>query len=71
MDHNASKYFIEHSEHLTEAETIQFAKDLFELERRGILEYRDGAWGLAARRRIAKTPEGPVARFLNKEEGSN
>jgi hypothetical protein len=48
MDFNSEKYFVENSDALTEAEKIQFAKDLIELERKGIVEYRDGRWRLAA-----------------------
>jgi hypothetical protein len=33
MDFNSEKYFVENSDALTEAEKIQFAKDLIELER--------------------------------------
>lgn len=71
MDFNSEKYFVENSDALTEAETLQMARDLRALELRGILEYRDGHWGLAAGVEIAETPEGPVARFSGKEEGSN
>ena len=72
MDYNENKYWIEVSDALSEAERVQFAKDLLELERQGILEYRDGRWGLAAGIEIEETPEGaPVARFRNKEEGGN
>jgi hypothetical protein len=44
MDFNSEKYFVENSDALTEAEKIQFAKDLIELERQGVIEWRDGAW---------------------------
>ena len=44
MDFNSEKYFVENSDALTEAEKIQFAKDLIELERQGVVEYRDGRW---------------------------
>jgi hypothetical protein len=46
MDFNSEKYFVENSDALTEAEKIQFAKDLIELERQGVIEWRDGAWQL-------------------------
>jgi hypothetical protein len=71
MDFNTDKYFVENSRALTEAEKIQFAKGLIELERQGVLEYRDGQWSLAAGVEIEETPTGPVARFLDKDEGSN
>lgn len=71
MDHDASKYFIEHSENLTEGQKVRMAADLRELERRGIIEYRDGRWSLAPGVEIEETPDGPVARFRNKEEGVN
>jgi hypothetical protein len=47
MDHNEHKYWAESSD-LTEAEKIQMAKDLRELESRGVIEFRDGRWGLTA-----------------------
>jgi hypothetical protein len=68
MDYNEHKYWIESSD-LTEAEKIRFARDLIELERQGILEYRDGRWQLAAPVEIDETTEGPVARF-RKTEGA-
>jgi len=72
MDFNSEKYFVENSDALTEAEKIQFAKDLIELERQGVVEYRDGRWVLVPGVEIEETPDGPVARFRNKkEEGSN
>jgi hypothetical protein len=46
-DYNEHKYWTESSD-LTEAEKIQMAKDLRELESRGVIEFRDGRWGLAA-----------------------
>jgi hypothetical protein len=46
MSYNAHKYWVEDSDLLTEAEKIQMAKELRELERQGIIEYRDGRWGL-------------------------
>jgi hypothetical protein len=67
MDYNENKYWAEGSDLLTEAEKIQFAKELIELERQGILEYRDGLWGLAAGVEIAETPDGPVARFRKQD----
>jgi len=71
MDFNSRKYFVENSDALTEAEKIQFAKDLIELERQGIAEYRDGCWRLVAGIEIEETPAGPAARFLNTGEGRN
>jgi hypothetical protein len=71
MELNRDKYYVEHSDLLTEAEKIQMAKDLLELERQGVLEYRDGFWGLAAGVEIEETPDGPVARLPKKERGSN
>jgi hypothetical protein len=60
MDFNSEKYFVENSDALTEAEKIQFAKDLIELERQNIVEYRDGRWRLIAAIEIEETQEGPV-----------
>jgi hypothetical protein len=68
MELNRDKYYVEHSDLLTEAEKIQMAKDLLELERQGVLEYRDGRWGLAAGVEIQRPRRGPVAHFSNKEE---
>jgi hypothetical protein len=48
MNYNERKYWVEDSELLTEAEMIQMAKDLRELERLGVIEFRDGRWGLVA-----------------------
>jgi hypothetical protein len=42
MDYNKNKYWAEDSGLLTEAEKLQMAAALVELERRGVLEYRDG-----------------------------
>lgn len=63
MDYNENKYWAEDSDVLTEAQKIQFAKDLLELERQGVIEYRDGLWGLAAGVEVEETPTGVVARF--------
>lgn len=72
MDFNERKYWVEGSDLLTEAEKIQMAKDLRELESRGAIEFRDGRWQLAAGVEIEETPDGPVARpTIKKEEGSN
>jgi hypothetical protein len=71
MNFNENKYYVQGSKFLTEAEKIQMAKDLLELERRGILEYRDGRWRLAAGVEIEETPDGPMARLRHKEEGGN
>jgi hypothetical protein len=70
MDYNDNKYWVEDSDALTEAEKVRFAKDLFELERQGILEYRDGRWVLGAGAEVEETADGPVARVPNKERGS-
>jgi hypothetical protein len=47
-DYNAEKYWVEGSDLLTDAEKVQMAKDLRELESRGVIEFRDGRWELAA-----------------------
>jgi hypothetical protein len=36
-----------------------------------VLEYRDGVWGLADGVEVEETPDGPMPRFRNKEEGKN
>jgi hypothetical protein len=70
MDYNADKYWVEGSDLLTDAEKVQMAKDLRELESRGVIEFRVGRWELAAG--VEETPEGPVARSaIKKEEGRN
>jgi hypothetical protein len=71
MELNKDKYYAEESDLLTEAEKLQMVRDLRALELQGILEYRNGRWGLAAGAEIAETEEGPVARSRNKEQGGN
>jgi hypothetical protein len=71
MNFNKNKYYIADDNRLTELEKLQLAKDLLELERQGLLRYRDGVWELAAGVEIEETSDGPAARFGNKEEGSN
>ena len=70
MNYNANKYWVEGSELLTDAEKVQMAKDLRELESRGVIEFRDGRWGLAADVEIEETRNGP-GRFCNKQESSD
>jgi hypothetical protein len=70
MNYNEHKYWIESSA-LTEAERIQMAKDLCELESRGVIQFRGGRWQLAAGGEIEETPDGPVARSCKYEEGKN
>lgn len=62
MDYNADKYWVEGSDLLTDAEKVQMAKDLRELESRGVIEFRDGRWELAAGVEIEDTLDGPVPR---------
>jgi hypothetical protein len=62
MGYNERKYWVEGSDLLTEAEKIQMAKDLRELERRGVIEFRDGRWELAAGVDIEETLDGLVPR---------
>lgn len=45
MDYNENKYWIEGS-CLSEAEKIQMAKDLRELESRGVIQFRGRRWEL-------------------------
>ncbi len=56
-DYNEDKYWIESSD-LTEAEKIQMAKDLRELESRGVIQFRGGRWQLAAGVEVEETPDG-------------
>ena len=58
MNYNEHKYWAEDSDVLTEAEKVQVAKDLRELESRGVIEFRDGRWHLAAGGEIEQTPDG-------------
>jgi hypothetical protein len=64
-DYNEQKYWIESSD-LTEAEKIQMAKDLRELESRGVIEFRSGCWrllgprGRRRNRRDARRPSGSL-----------
>ena len=69
-DYNAHKYWIESSD-LTEAERIQMAKDLRELESRGVFQFRGGRWQLAAGGEIEETPDGLHSNGEEKEEGCN
>ena len=62
MDFNKDKYYVD-SNLLTEAEKVRLATDLLRLERQGVIEYRQGRWGLAAVVEIESTPDGSVARF--------
>ena len=68
MDYNEHKYWTESSD-LTEAEKIQMATALRELESLGVIEYRDGRWGIAAFAEIEEMPGGPAPSFRTEEEG--
>lgn len=61
MDYDANKYWVVDSELLTETEKAKLATSLRELERRGVIEYRDGRWGLVAGADTEGTPEGEPA----------
>jgi hypothetical protein len=67
VNDNHRKYYLEHSDLLSEEEKLQMARDLRALERRGILAYRDGFWELAAGVELEETPDGVVARFPKQE----
>lgn len=67
MDYNENKYFVEDSDVLTEQQKVQFAKDLRELERQGLIEWRDGCWQLAAETEINES-DGRVIRVSSTEE---
>ena len=71
MEYNRNKYYVEDSGVLTEAEKLQMARDLRALELEGVLEYRDGAWDLAAGVEIEETAEGTgtVARIRKQNGG--
>lgn len=68
MDLNKDKYYVEGADVLSEPEKLQMAKDLLELEGRGVIEYHDGRWRLAAGVEIEGTPGRPVIHFRNKKE---
>lgn len=70
MDLNKGKYYVEGADVLSEAEKLQMAKDLLELEGRGVIEYRDGRWRLTSGAEMQETPEGPVTHSRNKTEGA-
>lgn len=70
MGYNEDKLWLEDSDALTEAQKIQFAKDLLELESQGVLEYRDGTWGLAGGIELEETSAGPVVRFRKHNDAS-
>lgn len=55
MDYNGDKYWVEDSDLLTEAEKIQMAQSLRELELEGVIEWRDGAWQLVPQAREGYT----------------
>lgn len=71
MNHNANKYYLPENKELVESQKLGLAKALLELERQGVIEYRDGRWELTGGVEIEETPAGPVVPFLNKGEGSN
>lgn len=69
-DYNPNRYYIEDSDLLTEAEKIEIARSLRELELKGVIEWRHGAWQLVPNVGSEETEEGPVARFRNSKEGA-
>ena len=71
MNHNANKYYLPENKELSESQKLGLAKALLELERKGVIEWRDGAWQLATGVEIEETSDGPVARFVNTDEGRN
>lgn len=72
MNYNEKKYWVEKSELLTEREKTLLAKDLRELELRGVIEWRDDGWRLAAGAKIEETPDGLHSNSDEKEgEGCN
>jgi hypothetical protein len=71
MNYNEGKYWVEGSDLLTDAEKVQMAKDLRELERQGVIDFRDGRWALSAAAEIAETSGRPVTHSSNKQKGKN
>ena len=69
MDYNADKYLVEDSDLLTEAEKIEMARSLRQLELKGVIEWRDGAWQLAANVESEVASQPPAGRSRNKEKG--
>jgi hypothetical protein len=68
MNYNANRYYLAESKQLSEPEKLQLAKDLVELERQGILAWRDGTWGLVEGVEVEETSAGPVARFRKQND---
>jgi len=68
MDYNCNKYWIEDSDLLTEVEKVRMAEALLDLERRGILQYRNGAWGIAPGVLIEETTDALIAHIGDREE---
>ena len=68
MDYNQNTYWIEDSDLLTEADKVRMVTALIDLERRGILEYRNGAWVIAPGVLIEETTDGLVAHIGDREE---
>jgi hypothetical protein len=71
MNHNANKYYLPENKELSESQKLGLAKALLELERQGVIEWRDGAWQLVTGVEIEETSDGPAARFLDTDDGSN
>jgi hypothetical protein len=68
MNYNERKYWAEGSD-LTEVEKIQMAKDLRELESRGVIQFRSGRWELAAGAEIEERSDALQSNSAEKEEG--
>lgn len=71
MNYNTNKYYLPENNELSESQKLGLAKALLELERQGVVEYRGGQWRLASGVEIEDTPDGPVARSVNTDDGRN
>jgi hypothetical protein len=69
MDYNLNKYYVADSGLLTEAEKIEMARSLRQLELKGVIQWRDGVWQLAANVKSEVTSRPPVGRSGDKGKG--
>ena len=61
--YNRNKYYVANFDGLTETEKLQMARDLRALELKGVIEWRDGAWQLAANVEGEETSDNTVKRL--------
>jgi hypothetical protein len=61
--YNRNKYYVAEFDGLTETEKLQLARDLRALELKGVIEWRDSAWQLAANIASEETSDKTVERL--------